>query len=167
MDIVSLPMDLVGSVISFLDRRSVWGGLLSASRGAASLRDHECLLRRNEARGFRTIRVDASCPKWQIDRSLALRGYCVLDVAIPASGERRVVVRTEPLPVPNDTEIVPNGADLEGVLLSGDAHTVLPELRSVHLVAPLEHPYQCPPASAAVLRQVTCPNLTTLICHWF
>eukprot|EP01069_Polyplicarium_translucidae_P007669 Polyplicarium_translucidae@DN3139_c0_g1_i10.p1 len=108
MDIVSLPMDLVGSVISFLDRRSVWGGLLSASRGAASLRDHECLLRRNEARGFRTIRVDASCPKWQIDRSLALRGYCVLDVAIPASGERRVVVRTEPLPVPNDTEIVPS-----------------------------------------------------------
>eukprot|EP01069_Polyplicarium_translucidae_P007684 Polyplicarium_translucidae@DN3139_c0_g3_i1.p2 len=134
MDILSLPTDLIGSVIGFLDRRSVWDGLLSASRGAASLRDHPCLLRRTEARGFKSIIFDTSCPplltKWQIDCALALRGYCVLDVAIPGSDmERRIVVRTEPLPV---TESVPNGADSAAVPLSGDAHTVLPELRSVH-----------------------------------
>eukprot|EP01069_Polyplicarium_translucidae_P010965 Polyplicarium_translucidae@DN3407_c7_g2_i3.p2 len=106
-------------------------------------------------------RLPSPPPKLQIDCALALRGYYFLDVAVPGSDrERRIVVRTEPLPV------VPNSADLAGVLLSGDAHTVLPELRSVHLVTPFGHG-EGPRAPAAVLRQVTCPKLTTLICRWF
>eukprot|EP01069_Polyplicarium_translucidae_P003361 Polyplicarium_translucidae@DN2284_c0_g1_i3.p1 len=173
--LVELPTDLIGSIIEYLDSGAVWRGLFCLSKSILALREQLFEGRRYEAREFKLIRFDPNprstqTARWQIERSIALRLYSVIDVGIPGTERRRVVVRTKPLPVvePSSEEIMPEVAELVEVLCNS-APPVLPEIRTLNLVLPggLADPTRCPAVPAAVLRQVTCPKLTTLICHWF